>query len=311
MAMQQRERILALALGVAVALIVVYWGFGRYRSMFTTREALIKNRTDEVTKSETKLAKIKRDNDRRKELEKRSLPKDLYEAERLYQEWLVSIASKLAGNTVDVRDVRVRSKGYQALGFRVTGEGNLEQVTQVLYDFYSANHLHQITRLNIDPQEKTKLLKLDMDVDALILPGVKRSNTLTDEPGDNLVLEGFDKYKSAIVGRNLFAEYTPPVRDLGPPAPPPQNLDKARLAFITSIMENNGRPEAWLTERLENNKRTTLYEGSEFEVAGLKGTVKRIDFEGRFVELEIDGKPVTVTQSKSLGDTLAEAKKGN
>jgi hypothetical protein len=279
--------------------------------MFTTREALIKNRTDEVTKSETKLAKIKRDNDRRKELEKRSLPKDLYEAERLYQEWLVSLTSKLAGNTVDVRDVRVRSKGYQALGFRVTGEGNLEQVAQVLYDFYSANHLHQITRLNIDPQEKTKLLKLDMDVDALILPGVKRSNTLTDEPGDNLVLEGFDKYKSAIVGRNLFAEYTPPVRDLGPPAPPPPNLDKARLAFITSIMENNGRPEAWLTERLENNKRTTLYEGSEFEVAGLKGTVKRIDFEGRFVELEIDGKPVTVTQSKSLGDTLAEAKKGN
>jgi hypothetical protein len=310
MAMQQRERILALALGVAVALIVVYWGFGRYRSMFTTREAKIKNYTDQVTKDETKLKKIQRDNDRRKELEKRSLPKDLYEAERLYQEWLVSLTSKLAGNTVDVRDVRVRSKGYQALGFRVTGEGNLEQVAQVLYDFYSANHLHQITRLNIDPQEKTKLLKLDMDVDALILPGVKRSNTLTDEPGNNLVLEGFDKYKTAIVGRNLFAEYNPAPPPT-PPQPPPQNLDKARLAFITSIMENNGRPEAWLTERLENNKRTTLYEGSEFEVAGLKGTVKRIDFDGRFVELEIDGKPVTVTQSKSLGDTLAEAKKGN
>ena len=309
MAMQQRERVLAIGLGLMVSMFVLYWGVGRYRSMFSSREALIKNRNDDVKKFRTKLAKIKRDSDRRKELEKRSLPKDESKAETLYQEWLVTLANKLQSNNVATRDVRTRSKGYTALGFRVTGEGSLEQITQVLFDFYSANHLHQITTLSIDPQEKTGNLKLDMNIDALILPGVKRTDSLTTEPGDNLVLEGFDKYKSAIVGRNLFAEYKAPVIP-STPEPPKPDFDKAKLAVLTTIVEVDGKPQAWFFDR-GVSKQTDLYEGDEFEVAGVKGKVKRIDFDRGFVELEIDGKPVTVRQSKSLGDTLADAKKSN
>jgi hypothetical protein len=307
MAMQQRERVLAIGLGLMVSLFVLYWGFGRYRSMFSSREALIKNRSDDVKKFRTKLAKIKRDSDRRKELEKRSLPKDESKAETLYQEWLVTLANKLQSNNVATRDVRTRSKGYTALGFRVTGEGSLEQITQVLFDFYSTNHLHQITTLSIDPQEKTGNLKLDMNIDALILPGVKRTDSLTTEPGDNLVLEGFDKYKSAIAGRNLFAEYKPPAEPRTPELPKP-DFDKAKLAVLTTIVEVDGKPQAWFVDR-GVSKQTELYEGDEFDVAGVKGKVKRIDFDRGYVELEIDGKPVTVRQNKSLGDTLADAKK--
>jgi hypothetical protein len=309
MAMQQRERTLAVALGVAVTLIVLYWGFGQYRSMFSTRESLLETRRREVSELDSRLAKINRDKAQRQELEERSLPKDPIVAERLYREWLASLAGKLNGWSVGTREVRTRSKGYTARGFRLSGEGTLEQITQVLFDFYSANHLHQITMLNIDPQEKTGALKLDMHVDALILPGVKRTDSLTTKPGDNLVLEGFDAYKTAIVGRNLFAEYkapeTPPT-----PSPPKPNFDKAKLAFFTSIVEVDGRPQAWLVDR-GVSKQTELYEGEEFDVAGVKGKVKRIDLDRGFVELEIDGKPVTVRQNKSLGDTLADAKKSN
>src|SRR5687768_14838431 len=107
MAMQQRERVLALVLGLAAALIVVYWGFGQYRAMFSTREAIKKSRSDDVTKFKTKLAKINRDINRRRELEKRSLPKSTLEAERLYQDWLVNISSKLTEPSVGARAVRV------------------------------------------------------------------------------------------------------------------------------------------------------------------------------------------------------------
>jgi hypothetical protein len=310
MAMQQRERVLAIGLGLIVCLFLLYWGFGRYRSMFTSREALLKSRRDDVTKFETKQAKINRDIARRKELEKRSLPSQWLAADRLYHEFLHGLVTgKLTNPSVAPRQVQFRAKGYDALGFIVTGEGTLEQIARVLYDFYSANHLHQIRSLSIDPQEKTGTLKLDMHVDALILPGVKRADSLSSEPGDNLVLEGFDNYKTAIVGRNLFAEYKPPAAT-PTPEPPKPDFDKAKLAYFTTIVEVDGRPQTWLVDR-GVSKQTELYEGDEFDVAGVKGKVKRIDFDAGFVELEIDGKPVTVRQNKSLGDTLADAKKSN
>jgi hypothetical protein len=279
--------------------------------MFSTREASLGRLRSDVSKAETKMALIRKKISQRKDLEKRSLPTDDTDAHALYQEWLWSlVGGKLGEPSVGPVTSVGRPKSFDVLAFQVKGKGSLEQVIRVLYDFYSAGHLHQITSLSIKPIEKTGMLDLDMKVEAVILPGANRKHELATEKGDNLVLSSFEDYQQAIQGRNLFAEYAPPTRTepvVARAAEP--TFDLARLAFFTSLVEDvHGRREAWLTEK-NANKRTALKEGDEFEVAGVKGTVKHIDIEGRSVELEIDGKPVTVMQSKSLGDTLAERQK--
>jgi hypothetical protein len=312
MAMQQRERALALGLGLVAGLIFVYWAFGKYTSMFSTRQADVDRIEKQVDVKKTKLARIEKAIHRRRQLEKRSLPTNKTDAENRYGDWLLSLVKeKLSEPSVTPRPPITRAKGFEALDFEVKGQGTLEQVTKVLHDFYASNHLHQITSLIIKPQEKSGTLDLTMQVEAIILPGTVRKDALTTEPGDNLALESFADYQKAIVNRNLFSEYKPP-------APQRQNVaverkeptfDLAKLAYVTNIGHGiDQRPTAWIYER-NSNKTTKLFVGDEFQIAGITGKVQRIDVEDLKIEVVIDGKSVSFSQYKSLGDTLAERQK--
>jgi hypothetical protein len=306
MAMQPRERVLALGLGVTVGLIVLYWGFGQYQSMFSKREGTVANLEKQVSGKETKLLLIERAVRRRTALEKRSLPTNPVAAQSLYLNWLFGLVNeKLTLPSVTPRNVVGRPKAFQPLAFEVKGQGDLATIVKVLHDFYAANHLHQVTMLNIKPQDKTDKLNLTMHIESIILPGTKRKDTLTIEPGDNLALASFDDYKKAIVERNLFAEYKPPQQPTVVVKATEPTFDLAKLAFLTNVGHGvDKQPFAWITER-NANRRTVLSEGSEFEIGGIKGKVKRIDIDNRTVELEIDGKSVILNQYKSLGDTLS------
>jgi hypothetical protein len=307
--MQPRERLLAVGLGLVVGGIFVYWAYGQYISLFSNREATLTTVSRQVAAKEGKMAAIQKAIVRRRELEKRSLPTNATDAENRYHDWLLSLINgKLAEPSVTPRAARAGAKGYLPLDFEVKGEGTLEQVTKFLHDFYSANHLHQVTSLVLKPLDKSGKLGLTMQVQAIILPGADRKDSLTTEPGDNLALDSYSDYQKAVVGRNLFAEYKPPSAAPVVARSTEPTFDLAKLAYFTTLLESNGKPEAWLTER-NVNKRTRLYEGDEFQVAGVKGTVKRINLDDRYVELEVDGKPVIVSQHKSLGDTLADRQK--
>jgi hypothetical protein len=294
-----------LALGLAVGLILLYWGFGRYRAAFSSREAKINIRKGEVSKLETEEIRMRKAIRLRDELEERSLPANLLIADGLYQNWLYDLVDGLTEPTVTRSTThRGNPKAYEPLGYDVKGQGSLEKITKVLYDFYTGNHLHQITSLDIKPQPKGTDLELTMHVEAIILPGTERVDSLTTETVDVLALDSYDKYQKAITERNLFAEYTPPaVKPTGTP------LDLAKLAYVTNVGHGvDERPTAWIYER-NANKTTYLFVGDEFQVAGLKGKVKAIDIDNRNVEIVIDGKPVTVSAGRSLGETLQEKQK--
>jgi hypothetical protein len=303
MAMQPRERVLALGLGLAVGLILLYWGFGQYRNIFDSREARITSLRRDVARKDTEVALINKALRQRQELGKRSLPLDPLEAENHYRDWLAGLViSKLQNPTITFRRSQGDPKGYEPIGFDVKGQGTLEQITQVLHDFYSAGHLHQITSLDIKPQPKGNELQFSMNAEAIILPTADRIDSLSTEKGDSLALAKYDDYRKPITERNLFAEYTPPVSKPAEGTP----LDSAKFAFVTNIGHGiDERPTAWIHDRTAG-KTTKLFVGDDFEVAGVKGKVKSIDIDGRQIELEINGKTVTVRQDKSLGDTLAQ-----
>ena len=196
---------------------------------------------------------------------------------------------------------------YNAIKFRVKGQGSMDQITSLLHKFYSANHLHKITKLDIRPIDKAAVLGLDMEVEAISLPGTDRKDTLTKEPGDNLALATLADYQKALTGRNIFAEHTPPAAPVRVEPPRDPSFDTAKLAYVTAFMEGR-KKEIWLHER-NLNKTTRLSEGDQFQVGPIKGTVKRINYDNRRVEMDVDGKLLSLPMNKSLGDALEEQKK--
>lgn len=300
MAMQPRERMLALGLGMTVGLILLYWGFNQYQSIFSTRDGRLRSLKNDVAKKETEVALINKAIAQRRELQKRSLPANETNARSEYGNWLLNLVTgKLTEPSVAYQAARRKADGYVPIGFEIKGKGTMEQILQVLYDFYAASHLHQVLSLDLQPEPKGNNFNLTMRVEGIILPGTERKDKLTEEPNRTLAFGGASDYQKAITGRNLFAEYTPPTKPTGTP------LDLANLVYLTFVGHGiDQRPSAWIHER-STNKTHYLFEGDSFQIAGISGKVKRIDIEGKVVDLEIDGKTVTLGQQKSLGETLA------
>ena len=212
MAMQPRERLLAVSLGLFAVALVLYFAFGRYQSMFTTRDVRLTKLHKDVADKDMKVALVKKAIANKRELEKRSLPTDHDQARSLYSTWLRGIvdSSSLANQNVGEVNVTGGRDYYNAIKFRVKGQGSMDQITSLLHKFYSANHLHKITKLDIRPIDKAAVLGLDMEVEAISLPGTDRKDSLTKEAGNNLALASLADYQKAITGRNIFTEHVPP-----------------------------------------------------------------------------------------------------
>ena len=58
MAMQPRERVLALSLGAFAVALVLYFAFGRYQSMFTTRDVRLTKLRKDVADKKMKVALV-------------------------------------------------------------------------------------------------------------------------------------------------------------------------------------------------------------------------------------------------------------
>jgi hypothetical protein len=311
MAMKPRERILAVSLGGAAALFVLYLIFSSWIGMFTSRNQRVGDLEKKIGEKDRTMLQVRQAIARRSELEKRSLPTNRELARSLYHNWLTSTVqgSELSDINVSPKETTGATKSFEKLSFTVRGQGTLAQITKLLHDFYTPNYLHQIRFMTLNPVEKSNKLNLMMTVEALILPGAANKDSLPTEKGDQLVAaNSADEYRKVIVERNLFAEYTPPpVRTVTePPREPP--FDVAKLAYITMVaVGTDGRAKAFLHER-NIDKTTHLHDGDPFEVGSLKGTVKRIDFERRQVEMDVAGKSFLISMGKSLGEQMTAQK---
>jgi hypothetical protein len=274
------------------------------------------------------------------EWRRRSLPADPQLARTQYQNWLLELATraKLQRPKVESSDGRPtkvalpRGEGraapasgadagsvtvYVALPFLLQCDGSLDQLTEFLYGFYSAGHLHRIRRLNIKPAEKEeKKLELTIGIEAISLPDADRRDKLTLVTGGRLAPTELAPHRKAIVDRNLFAPYKPPppppvARREERPAPPPEPpkkidaFDPSKYAYVMAIVSDGGQREVWLRSRIKDEK-LPLRQGQRFEIGPMKGTVTRI--EERRVEIESDGKRWTIALGEPIKGSEGDRK---
>jgi hypothetical protein len=205
--MNRREKILACIVASLVFVALVGYAVRKVNDAFRTRGQRV-NELDKEIRDKKDLDRFTQEHRDRMEVYKgKSLPSDLEEARSLYNEWLVDRASEAGFVDPLVKPVppRTTSKGkvYNALGFTVTGKGNLEQMIKFLHTFYSADYLHRISRLHAHRVRDSKQLDLTIWVDALSLPTATNEG-LSDEPSNRLAHKDLVAYRDVIVYRNLF-----------------------------------------------------------------------------------------------------------
>jgi hypothetical protein len=314
MALKKSEKVLSISAGILLVpaailgLMQVFGGSGAN---------LRAQRTNLAKEVEEKREKVQRGialQDRLAEWNRRALPADVDVARSKYQNWLTDLSNRIGfeDRTVNPGSGRSVPGVYNRVSFIVSGQGTLKQLTQWLFEFYSAGHLQQIRSLTVTPVAASDRFDLTIAVDALSLPGAvdeagqERRDLLVTEPSGRLA-DKLEAFTASIVQRNVFRPYSPPPppappRVEAPPPPPPPAFDHGRFTEITGIVEVNGRPQVWIFTRT-TGKLLKLFEGDSFEVGATRGRIVHISIDPRNVESEVDGKRYLV----AFGDTMADA----
>jgi len=306
MTISEREKILAVV--VVVLLVpaagwVIFQSLGGLMSDLRARET---NLSDELEKKSGQIEALEPAEQQWNAWKAASLPAKANEARQQYKAWLYELVAppKFQQANVDASLKGTVPGVYQKLEFKIGGQATLEQLTQFLYAFDSAGHLHLIRHIEMKPVGKSGDLRLDITIEALALDQADRADKLSELPGKRLAQAGLADYK-LIADRNLFAPYTPPKPKLverpAPPEPKAEPFDPSKYAQFTGIVAVEGQaPEAWLKSRTTDEK-FYLRPGDPFEIGPLKGTVIRIG--AREVEIEVAG----VRHVVPLGESVRKA----
>jgi Tfp pilus assembly protein PilO len=309
--MQKREKILAGIVGALLLLLACYSLLGRVSDAFNQRRTEITTLKGTIREKEGLEKRGEQAAEQLAGWERRSLPSSQTMAKTLYLGWLVQLSErvKLKNANIDAgRPLAHRKAGqeiYHSLPFNLQARGTLDQTVTFLHEFYSANHLHRLREVSIKPVSKSSDLELNLTIEALVLPGADRSDSLNEERSGRLKLAAAEPYQQVIGKRNLFAAYSPPA----PPAaftqrsyaPSTPSFDKARFAVLTAILEVGDGPQAWVSIKT-TGELIRLREGDKVSVGQFNGTVTRINVSD--IEIESDGKRRQLALGKSLPQSV-------
>jgi hypothetical protein len=301
MTLQKREKILVIAVGSLLAILILYWIWPSSAGSLADLNKSLDDLQQKVAAKTLQINQARRAQAHLEDWQRRALPANQATARSLYQNWLLKMADgvKLKNLNINPFDASSRRGVYAGLGFTITGQGTLDQLTQFLYEFYSAGHLHKIRTLNILPMKNSSDLELTIVIEALSLPGSKQTDKLSAEPAKRLKLDSMDEYKKIISGRNLFAVYAPkpPAVEKKPEIKQDPKLDVLQFSYLTAIIEADGVPEAWIFERT-SGQTFKVHEGEQFTIGKVQGKMIRIGYNE--IEIEIDGQVRTIGYGNSL-----------
>ena len=315
--MNQREKIMALILLCILGAGGGMWLFEKYRDSIAKSESDLQAARDTLSNAQMALEQGKFSMKQLENWQKMSLPPSRDIAGSLYRTWLLQKANA-AGLKVDDIIPNDRSKAsannFMSIGYNVKAKGSLTAVTKFLYEFYRSAQLHQVTKLNLINSPGAPELTVDLQVEALILPGATDKDSLPDGQSDRLKLANADEYEKKITGRDLFKVYTPPRPPSKTPVAktPPRTpeFDHATQTKVTGIVGAKAGLEAWI-RIFTTGEVLRLHVGDSLEVGDVKGKVESIEPMAITVKTT-DDKQLRIPLGRSLRDPdepVAEAVK--
>ncbi len=294
--MNYRKYVLPGILGVMAAVYAGDWLLNHtLKGALQSRRALTTRLEQSIAEKKRQWALVRRGCEELTGWCSQSLPSHAEVARSLYQAWLLELVVHvdLAGPNVNPGELPNRDGPHRVLSFQVQGRGTLEQLTKFLFEFYRADHLHQIRSLTVTPLPNTDELSLSISIEAMVLAdaadahGQRRPDRLSDAHSDRLASDRLDYYR-VIVDRDLFGTGGAP--------------DAVRYTVLTRVTYVDDRPEATFTLQT-TDERTVLTEGQPLEIGSFRATVREI--EGADVIIESNGQRWLLTIGDSLTDAFA------
>jgi len=335
--MNKREKILAATTAVLFVLVAAWFLFGFLGESLAQLRAQNENLKAEVEEKHSNITRAARSFGRLADWNRRCLPSNIEAAGSEYQNWLMELCENvsLSGRKVEIITQRTELSGWTRFLFSIHGRGTLEQLTNLLDQFYLADHLQQIVSLTVKPvEEGSKTLDLTIAVEAVSLPGavdaqghargdqlyavpqeqVADTGDHSDPPGresdEPVQQETVAEYLALIAARNIFSPYSPPPpppptepESTPPPPPKPPGFDHLKYTVVTAIVEVNDQRQVWILTRT-TGKLHKLVMGQSFELGEgsepARATIGTIGPRQVEVISEHDGRQYVV----ALGDNL-------
>lgn len=289
MTSEKRKILLLAAFGAFLVFYSGEWLLNTVlRGPLEQKQTLTRRLEKKIDDYKKELSKARTAGKRLEAWEKTSLPSDPQVARSLYQAWLLELVNhvELTDPNVNSSEPANRKGQFYVLAFSIRGRGSLDTLTRFLFEFYRAGHLHQIRSLNITPMQKTDELDLAISIEAIVLPGSERKDSLSVATSDRLVSDQLESYQT-IVDRNFFA--------VG------REIDPTDQTFLTSVVAVEGSPpEAWFSLR-STDELEKLNVGDQLKVGQFSGRVAEIT--GSDVILVSEGQRWLLT----IGECLTEA----
>lgn len=203
--MNQRERFLAITVGALLIALVAWSGIEKYQTAVKQRRSQITQlEQDKIKLTEQQKAGFVAER-QMTEYQLRSLPSDVDKAKSDYQQWLLDLGldNSIDGLIVDPTTTLPVGGLYQKLGFRFSGSGDMPNIVNLLYEFYSKDYLHRVRELTIRKSRTDDELTIEMSIDAMAL--VSAAEDAEPLEGRSWQIDGdLAAYADPILNRNLF-----------------------------------------------------------------------------------------------------------
>ena len=207
MAMTQRERFLAIGVGVVVGLFGLQAIVSSIGSRWQAKQDLVDSaRADWEAMQRVETAGTIAERQLR-QLNTKSLPANQEALVAQYKAWLTKAALD-AG----VTDIKItpperplkESKAYKEYKFSLTGECRTDQWIDLMAAYYDADYLHKLQNVKVTMTKVPNLIKIVFDSHALALTGAQPKQPATGLSSGRLS-KTVDEYKQLILSRNPFS----------------------------------------------------------------------------------------------------------
>ncbi len=268
--MSRREKILAALVGLLLAVLGVWWMGSWVNDAFDSRSQRLQEKVAQRKRQETILKTAVDAHRSIQDYKTRSLPSNLELARAQYEAWLADLLAKaeIANPTFLCKRPPARKDDQPVIiTWSVSGVGRLDQVTHLLYDYYSLDTLHRMSSLKLVAIPDSRNLQISFDSQVYVLAKTDPENKLDPSRESEWAKTHGPELIADIIDRNMLSPANKPpeiarVTDrtarvgetiqLRVQADDPNELDALRFSLVdplpgAEIDENTGelrwRPE--------------------------------------------------------------------